>query len=166
MSWFPFRLFEFTLGMTIGYLLVERRAKLQTALGSWATVAALAAAGVALHTCGSLVDDRGGYWNSFAYQLVTAGFGALVLAVLVMRAPRLLNSPPVRLIAFVGVISYQRVIPASQQVFHRRGLPVERRLVVLRHRPLRAAHHRPRVSARRHARPPPSALAHRRLTGP
>ena len=56
------------------------------------------------------MDVRSGYWEAFSYQLVTAGFAALVLTLVVVRPGAILTSSPLRLIALIGTISYTVLI--------------------------------------------------------
>jgi len=107
---FPFRLFEFAIGMSIGYAMVTHPRVLRRAFASAPALLALGALGLGLHTWGSWLDARSGYWESFGYPLLTAGFAALVLALVVVRPGVLLSSPPARLMAFVGTVSYTVLI--------------------------------------------------------
>jgi peptidoglycan/LPS O-acetylase OafA/YrhL len=108
--WFPFRFFEFGIGMVIGYAMVEYPRALRRALGARLAMVALVVLGLGMHTWGSWIDVRSGYWESFGYQLVTAGFAALVLALVVVRPGAILTSSPLRLIALIGTISYTVLI--------------------------------------------------------
>ncbi len=109
-AWFPFRFFEFGIGMAIGYAMVAYPATLRRTFPGAPAFVALIALGVGLHTWGGWLDDGSGYWNSFGYQLVTAGFALLVLALIVARPGAILTSRPLRLMAFVGTISYPVLI--------------------------------------------------------
>lgn len=108
--WFPFRFFEFGIGIVIGYIVVEHPRALRRALSPRLALMALIALGLGLHTWGSWIDVRNRYLESFSYQLVAAGFAALVLALVVARPGTILTSPPLRLVAWVGTISYAVLI--------------------------------------------------------
>jgi peptidoglycan/LPS O-acetylase OafA/YrhL len=109
-AWFPFRLLEFGAGMAIGYVMVYRPEVMRAVASSPFVLLAIVAAGVGLHTVGSMIDDTFGYWNAIAYPLVTAGFAAVAFAVVSMRPGAVLSSMPLRLIAFIGTISYTVLI--------------------------------------------------------
>jgi len=110
-GWAPFRLFEFTAGMGIGWLLAapehERARWLTFARHPLAVVAALLL-GFAAHTAGDLLigEWTARYWQAMALPLVTLGLALLALPLLVKRPSRVDASAPVRAIAWVGVISY------------------------------------------------------------
>jgi peptidoglycan/LPS O-acetylase OafA/YrhL len=116
-AWFPFRGFEFAVGMAIGYVLLERPSLAHRLSAAWPTPIAIVIAGVALHTVGSMLDDRDGYWNAFGYPLLTAGFAAVMFVVLTVRPGFVLSSAPFRLIAWIGVISYT-VLIVNESFFH------------------------------------------------
>jgi peptidoglycan/LPS O-acetylase OafA/YrhL len=119
-GWAPFRLFEFTGGMAIGWMLVapEGRPWVSALRTPWATVG-LVAVGLGMMVAGDLLI---GWWTpervvgrsdvlylqALALPMVTLGLALLSLLLLV-RSP----SPsfaPVRALAFVGVISYAVLI--------------------------------------------------------
>jgi len=108
--WCPFRLFEFGIGMVIGYAMVEHPRALRRAFSPTPAVMALIVLGLGMHTWGSWIDVHSGYWDAISYQLVAAGFAALLLAVVVARPGSILTSPPLRLIAWIGTISYAVLI--------------------------------------------------------
>jgi peptidoglycan/LPS O-acetylase OafA/YrhL len=109
-AWFPFRFFEFGIGIVIGYLMAEHPRALRRALSPRLALLALIGLGLGLHTWGSWIDVRNGYWDAISYQLVAAGFATLILALVVARPGAILTSAPARLIAFVGTISYTVLI--------------------------------------------------------
>jgi len=108
--WFPFRFFEFGIGMAIGYAVVAYPGAIKRVFTGAPALLALAALGIALHTWGSWIADYGGYRGAISYQLVTAGFAALALALIIARPGAILTSQPMRLIAFIGTISYAVLI--------------------------------------------------------
>lgn len=112
-GWAPFRLFEFTVGMAIGSVLVSPEH--QRALGVLrhpATLVLLIAGGLALHTTGDLLIGQwtARYWQSLALPLATLGLAMMVLPLLVKRPSRVEASAPLRALASVGVVSYALLI--------------------------------------------------------
>lgn len=121
-GWAPFRLFEFTAGMALGWLVAapERGRALAIARHPPAIIAAVFL-GLAAHTGGDLligywdVDtlvarDLSLYWQALALPLVTLGLALLVLPLLVRRPSRVDVSAPVRAFTAVGVMSYTVLI--------------------------------------------------------
>jgi len=114
-GWAPFRLFEFTSGMAIGWLLASpdrsRSGALAIARHPLAIVAMIAL-GVAAHTAGDLMIGRWSvrYWQSLALPLSTLGIVLLALPLLVRRPGRIDVSVPVRALTSIGVASYAILI--------------------------------------------------------
>jgi peptidoglycan/LPS O-acetylase OafA/YrhL len=112
-GWAPFRLFEFTSGMAIGWLLAspERHRALAIARNPL-VIAAVLIAGFAAHTTGDLLIGRWSvrYWQSMALPLSTLGLGLLVLPLLVKPPSRVDVTMPVRALASLGVMSYALLI--------------------------------------------------------
>lgn len=112
-GWVPFRLFEFTLGMAIGWLIAapERGRALALARNPL-SVAAMLALGFAAHTGGGFLtgDPSTGYWQAAALPLATLGLGLLVLPLLVKPPSRVDVSLPMRALAGIGVLSYAILI--------------------------------------------------------
>jgi peptidoglycan/LPS O-acetylase OafA/YrhL len=121
-GWAPFRLFEFTGGMAIGWLLVapEARRWLALARNPVVIVGALITGFVA-HTAGDLLIGRwtaaeltsgggGIYLQSLALPLATLGIGLLALPLLVKPPSRVDISLPVRALTSIGVMSYALLI--------------------------------------------------------
>jgi len=114
-GWAPFRLFEFTAGMAIGWLLAapadERRRALAVARHP-ATIVLLLALGFAAHTTGDLLIGRwtARYWQSLALPLSTLGLAMLALPLLVRRPGAFEASLPVRGLIALGVASYTLLI--------------------------------------------------------
>ena len=112
-GWAPFRLFEFTSGMAIGWLLAspERHRALAFARQPAVIVSAIVL-GLAAHTAGDLMigqwDIR--YWQALALPLVTVGLALLALPLLVKRPSRVDASMPVRALVSIGVMSYTILI--------------------------------------------------------
>jgi len=112
-GWAPFRLFEFTAGMAIGWLLVAPGARSTLAvLRHPVSIVAMLAVGLAVHTTGDLLIGRWAvrYWQSLALPLTTLGLALLALPLLVRRPGRLDASAPVRALTTVGVMSYAILI--------------------------------------------------------
>ena len=108
-GWAPFRLFEFTAGMAMGWLLVDPRAR--PALGVArhpAVIVAAIALGFAAHTGGDLMIGQwqARYWQALALPLVTLGIALMALPLLVRWPARLDATAPVRALTTIGVMSY------------------------------------------------------------
>jgi len=106
----PFRLFEFGLGMTAGYLLVSRPALVRR--GARGVVALpIAAAGGALVVIGSTMRiDTPALSGTIAQPMVALGLALLFLPLAFKRPGRLERVGPGRAVAWVGVISYAVLI--------------------------------------------------------
>jgi peptidoglycan/LPS O-acetylase OafA/YrhL len=114
-GWAPFRMFEFTAGMAIGWLLASpdrSRARVLAIARHPLAIAAMIALGVAAHTTGDLMIGRWSvrYWQSLALPLSTLGIVLLALPLLVRRPGRIDVSAPVRALASIGVTSYAVLI--------------------------------------------------------
>ncbi len=121
-GWAPFRLFEFTSGMAIGWLLIAPDAHGWLArVRSPQAIAAALALGLLAHTAGDLWIGRwtadeltagggGIYLQSLALPLVTLGLALLALPLLVKPPSRVDASIPVRALTTVGVMSYALLI--------------------------------------------------------
>jgi hypothetical protein len=121
-GWAPFRLFEFTSGMAIGWLLIDPRAR--NALG-WCRhpVAGIAAVGVGLAAMIAgdwfiglwTVDDVVSrspalYTQSLALPLVTLGLACLALAFVVREWRPTNNGSPLAALILIGTMSYAILI--------------------------------------------------------
>jgi peptidoglycan/LPS O-acetylase OafA/YrhL len=112
-GWAPFRLFEFTFGMAIGWLLASpERGRALTALRHPAMIVAAFAAGLAAHTAGGMLtgDATLGMWQAVALPLSTLGLGLIALPLLVKPPSRVETTAPVRAVAAFGVLSYAILI--------------------------------------------------------
>jgi peptidoglycan/LPS O-acetylase OafA/YrhL len=112
-GWAPFRLFEFTFGMAIGWLLASPdRARAVAMLRHPLGTVLLLVAGFAAHTAGDLLIGQwtARYWQAMALPLVTLGLGLIVLPLLVKRPSRFEAAAPVRAFAAFGVMSYALLI--------------------------------------------------------
>ena len=123
----PFRLFEFGLGMTAGYLLasrpalVRRRARPAPKAMSRANALValpLAVAGGALVVIGSTTRlDTAAISGTFVQPMVALGLALLFLPLAFKRPGRLERGRPGRAAAWVGVISYA-VLIANEPLRH------------------------------------------------
>jgi len=121
-GWAPFRLFEFTAGMALGWLLIDPRAARTLAVMRHPAVRAVAVMlGLASMVAGDLligwwkVDDVVSrnpalYWQAVALPLATLGLALLALPLLVRRPSRVDVTLPVRAFVAVGVMSYAILI--------------------------------------------------------
>ncbi|MBI2724507.1 MAG: acyltransferase [Chloroflexi bacterium] len=105
-SWAPARMLEFTLGVALGYALMHHRAALAELVTSPLDILSVVAIGLLLQIAGGVMDDRLAYAQILGPATVIIGLTTLSLP-LMLKAPGLLESlPPLRLLAWVGVISY------------------------------------------------------------
>jgi peptidoglycan/LPS O-acetylase OafA/YrhL len=112
-GWAPFRLFEFTSGMAIGWLIASPEGGRALAIArSPLSVGAMLALGFVAHTAGGVLtgDPSTGYWQAAALPLATLGLGLLALPLLVKPLSRVDVSLPARAVAGVGVLSYAILI--------------------------------------------------------
>ncbi len=121
-GWAPFRLFEFTAGMALGWLLIDPRARghLARARNPFVLCSAVAIGLAAMFAGDILVGwwtvndvvarDSVLYLQALALPLVTVGLALLALPMLVRRPSRVDVSAPVRALVMVGVMSYAILI--------------------------------------------------------
>ncbi len=112
-GWAPFRLFEFTGGMAIGWLLAGPGRERALAIARHpAAIVAMLVAGFAAHTAGDLLigEWTARYWQAAALPLVTLGLALIVLPLLTKRPSRVEASAPARALATIGVMSYALLI--------------------------------------------------------
>ena len=108
-GWAPFRLFEFTAGMALGWLLVAPDARRWLAIARHpAAIVGVVIVGFAAHTVGDLLIGQwqARYWQSLALPLVTLGIVLMVMPLLVRRPSRVDASLPLRAMTTIGVMSY------------------------------------------------------------
>jgi peptidoglycan/LPS O-acetylase OafA/YrhL len=108
-GWAPFRLFEFTAGMAMGWLLVDPRARRSLTVARHpAVVVAALVLGFGAHTSGDLLIGQwqARYWQAMALPLATLGIALMALPVLVRWPARLDATAPVRALTAIGVMSY------------------------------------------------------------
>lgn len=112
-GWAPFRLFEFTFGMAIGWLIASpERDRALAFVRHPLSIVAMFSLGFAAHTAGGVLtgDPSTGYWQAAALPLATLGLGLLALPLLVKPPSRVDVSVPVRALAGIGVMSYAVLI--------------------------------------------------------
>jgi peptidoglycan/LPS O-acetylase OafA/YrhL len=106
----PFRIYDFALGMTLGYLLVHRRASVEEYATSAFDVAGLVVLGLLLQIGGTLIDDRQAYFNAIGAPMVISGLTLLTLPLIAKRPGRFEAATMARLLAWIGTISYAVLI--------------------------------------------------------
>jgi len=121
-GWAPFRLFEFTAGMALGWLLIDPRARVWLErVRHPAVLCVSAAAGLAAMVAGDLLigwwtfdqiiaRDTVLYWQALGLPLVTLGLALVFLPLLVRRPSRVDVTLPVRAAVTLGVMSYAVLI--------------------------------------------------------
>ncbi len=105
----PFRLFEFALGMSLGYGIVHHRDRMRALTAAPATTAALIVTGLALIIGGGLMDD-GSVYSAFAASIVITGAAMIILPLLTKQPGRIEATAPARLLAWTGPFSYAVLI--------------------------------------------------------
>lgn len=121
-GWAPFRLFEFTVGMALGWLLIDPRAQTtRLRLRHPVVLAAAIAAGLAAMIAGDLLigwwtadqiiaRDLRLYWQALALPLVTIGLALLSLPLLLRSPSPARAAIPVRALVAIGIMSYALLI--------------------------------------------------------
>ena len=112
-GWAPFRLFEFTSGMAIGWLIASpERGRALAFARNPLSVASMLTLGFAAHTGGGILtgDPSTGYWQAAALPLATLGLVLLALPLFVKPPSRVDLSLPMRALAGIGVLSYAILI--------------------------------------------------------
>ena len=121
-AWAPFRLFEFTAGMGIGWLLAAPEGRRVLAFVRHpAVIIAAVALGLFAHTFGDLLigrwsaqqlvaSDTALYWQALALPLTTLGLALLALPLVTRLPSRIDVTLPVRAVSAIGVMSYALLI--------------------------------------------------------
>ncbi len=112
-GWAPFRLFEFTSGMVIGWLIAAPERGRALAFVRRPTVVGVAVAlGFAAHTAGDLLIGRWSahYWQAAALPLATLGLALMALPLCTKRPGRFDGWAVARVLAALGVMSYALLI--------------------------------------------------------
>ncbi len=121
-GWAPFRLFEFTAGMGLGWLLIDPRGRrILDVVRKPVVLVTSVVLGLAAMVAGDLligwwtVDNVVGrdtvlYLQALALPLVTLGLALLALPLLVRRPSRVDATVPVRALVTIGVMSYAILI--------------------------------------------------------
>jgi peptidoglycan/LPS O-acetylase OafA/YrhL len=105
-----FRVFEFALGMSLGYVLVHHRDRLREAVSAPGTIVAVVAAGLLCVIGGNLIDDGSQYYGAVAAPIVIFGVLMIVVPLIVKRPGRIEATAPLRGLAWVGPLSYAVLI--------------------------------------------------------
>ncbi len=105
----PFRVFEFGLGMTVGYLLARRPQVLMGAAQA-ATASALVAAGGAMFVAACVIPSDDDVLAVVQGPAIVLALTLIVLPLIVKAPGAIERSPPARALAWVGVISYTVLI--------------------------------------------------------
>ncbi len=119
--WAPFRIFEFALGMSIGWLFVASPGRMLQWIGAWPRLVVFVAIAVTAHAVGSNITDDHGYWRAWSQPLIVVGLGGVIIAACVVaaRRPGLFANPPMRLLSWIGTISYGvLIVNESFRVVH------------------------------------------------
>ncbi len=105
----PFRFFEFALGMTAAYLMVERPEFITEYLRVPLDIAGIVVIGGLLFLGGVMLDSLGAQ-GAFQVPMVILGMTLIVLPLIAKTPGTVESSVPGRVIAWVGVISYTVLI--------------------------------------------------------
>lgn len=106
----PFRIFEFGLGMTAGYLMVKRPGLLLEYTRAPLDIMSIVVLGLLLFVGGSMIEADSGGPITFQFPMQALGMTLIILP-LVMKVPgRLETSSPGRMLAWIGLISYTVLI--------------------------------------------------------
>ena len=111
-AFIPFRWYEFSLGMVVGYVLTNRRELLRERFAPQ-VVGPLVAGGLSMEITGMLMDNRGSPLAVVAAPLVITGMAAVYLPILVKLPGRLEATWPALVFAMCGPLSYP-VLLASE----------------------------------------------------
>jgi peptidoglycan/LPS O-acetylase OafA/YrhL len=107
----PFRIFEFGLGMSLGWLLVRQPQALREYTESPFDAAGIVVIGLLMFVGACMIDPLGsGDLVAFQLPLVVLAMTVILLPLLTKEAGRLEVSAPARGLAWVGVISYTVLI--------------------------------------------------------
>ncbi|MDP9238732.1 MAG: acyltransferase [Chloroflexota bacterium] len=106
----PTRLFEFSLGMTLGWLMVQHRAWLEESVRGPVAIAVAIYAGLALQVAGSGLDAAHRYYFALSSSMIVRGLTLIVLPFIVKAPARIESATPARLLAWIGAASYAVLI--------------------------------------------------------
>ena len=106
----PFRLFEFALGMTAGYLMTERPRLMLEYARAPADVASIVVLGLLLFAGASMIESDSGGPVTFQEPVLAVGMLLIFLPLIVKAPGRLELSAAGRMLAWIGVISYTVLI--------------------------------------------------------
>ncbi len=103
--WSPFRIYEFTLGMALGNLLVNHREDMRRFVDGYAQTAGWALSGIVVFLLGAAIDDGDAYLRTLAFPLIATSLVMMALPVLFKVSGHLEVSIPVRTLAWIGPMS-------------------------------------------------------------
>jgi peptidoglycan/LPS O-acetylase OafA/YrhL len=106
--WLPFRIFEFALGMAVGSAFVTAPARLIASLRAWPRLLMFVLAAIGVHTLGGTFAADQGYARVIAQPLIVLGLAGVIVACCVLASAhaRAFATAPLRLLAWIGTISY------------------------------------------------------------
>jgi peptidoglycan/LPS O-acetylase OafA/YrhL len=105
-----FRVFEFALGMALGYALVHHRDHLREAVSAPRTIVAVVVVGLLCVIGGNSIDDGSQYYGVFAAPIAIFGILLVVVPLIAKQPGRLEATAPLRGLAWVGPLSYAVLI--------------------------------------------------------
>lgn len=103
--WFPFRIFEFVLGMAIGYALARGAEPVRRAVHGPAQSTACVLLGVAVYLTGVVIYGQAGYAPVLSFPMIAAGLALLCLPLLFKRPGHVEASLPGRIFIWIGPMS-------------------------------------------------------------
>jgi len=110
----PFRVSEFCIGMSLGYLFVHRRAQVNEWVRSPFDIAGILVIGSLLVMGGVLGADKSDGLLAISDPIVSIGLAVCMLPLLFKVPGRLEVSAPARALVFLGVISFAALIVDDQ----------------------------------------------------
>jgi peptidoglycan/LPS O-acetylase OafA/YrhL len=103
--WFPFRIFEFVLGMAIGYALARGAEPVRRAVHGPLLSTACVLLGVATYLTGVVVYGNAGYAPIVSFPMIAVGLTLVCLPLLFKRPGTVEASLPGRLLNWIGPMS-------------------------------------------------------------
>jgi peptidoglycan/LPS O-acetylase OafA/YrhL len=101
----PFRVFEFTLGMSCGYLIVREPDRMRGWVSSRVKAAACVVGGLMIFVCGCFIEA-----TIFGGPAIVLGLTLVFVPLMCKRPGHIELMAPVRAVAMVGVLSYAVLI--------------------------------------------------------
>jgi peptidoglycan/LPS O-acetylase OafA/YrhL len=103
--WLPFRIFDFVIGMALGYVLVQHRELARRFATGLLPTFACVAGGVTVYLLGAVIDDGDGYYRAVSFPLVAAGLAVLAMPALFKLPGRVETSAVGRTLVWIGPMS-------------------------------------------------------------